>query len=168
MIEPMTESIWVPWLNACELDPSDGRYIDPSTAPSSYMWISDVPYGLGKHVVAGHLDDKVGDERLKACTHCNIMVSVNTKKECENAVAYSAVPLKTRMLIDMNDACRANWDGNTEAYFATIPNLSTGNAATKTAAKECVEQARARGLSAAKAEKIRSDYDLPPLASISG
>ncbi len=85
--------------------------------------------------------------------------------ESELAV-YDDIPApKDHLFVNMIRACRGDWDKHAEAYFATIPNLSIGNAALKTIAKGLLEQARPRGLSATKAEKIRSDYDLPALTA---
>lgn len=162
-----TEELWVPWIDRYVLPKSDPRYL-PADPALAYSVQPDIPHGVGFTLVDAGYDDQVDIGNKMATTHFLIAVSLADKGKILNAIPYASVPEKTRMLVQMNTACNKDWNGTTEAFFATISNLAAGSVALKQIAKELLEQARPRGLSAITAEKIRGDYDLPPLASISG
>ena len=124
----------------------------------------DIPFGIENAVLDAAYDDRVDVRNKLFTTHLLIAVSPKNKDIIRNAVPYDDLPQKTRLAVQMFSACARDWDRETEAFFDTIPNLSTGNAELKGIAKTLVEQARARGLSDEKAQAIRRQYDLPALA----
>lgn len=77
------------------------------------------------------------------------------------AVPFADGPERDTLLVSMIRTCRDDYDRKADAYFDSIPNMTTATAARKRMVKDILLQARARGLSAEKAEEIRLRHKLP-------
>lgn len=138
-----------------------------------HPWQPDVPAvmltgGLFSWKCLGGIPtDKVNDPVMKTPLTTHLLIEVPNGQEVyvTGAVNVSLVPQTDQLTIQMIRDCGTEYEANADAFFASIPNLGTGNAALKTIAKELLEQARPRGLSAAKAESIRALYGLPTLSA---
>ncbi len=130
----------------------------------------DKPDSVGFEAHGGQPRNFVDPGRAPfATTYINCYIERTDEKACNDGgylVDPGTVSQHDKLMVDMVRTCQDDWEFATGAFFQTIPGLSTGNAALKEIAKELLEQAKARGLSNAKAEAIRREYDLPALTSI--
>ena len=108
---------------------------------------------------AGWPADKLNSGMLS--THFCILVDEKEAEHCKKAIPESAVPEKEVLMVRMIQNCQGDYDRKADAYFDSIPNMTTATAARKRMVKDILLQARARGLSAEKAEEIRLRHKLP-------
>lgn len=128
----------------------------------------DRPDTVAYSVMGGHPRNMVDPKVTPwASEFINCYIERDDLEKCKDYIIDPKdVSDKDKLMVAMIRACQDNWEMDTEPFFATIPNLSTGNAALKQIAKELLEQAKPRGLSDTKAEAIRNQYSLPALSSI--
>ena len=98
--------------------------------------------------------------------HLYIWVPDGQKQYVTAKVDIADVPEEDQLTVQMIRDCGVEYDEYAEAFFASIPNLSTGTVARKEMGKRLLLQAQARGLSDDKAERIKDDYGLPEISDI--
>ncbi len=91
------------------------------------------------------------------------------RADLEKCKAYiidpDTVSESDKLMVAIVRQCQSDWNKETETFFAAIPNLADGSVALKQVATKLLEQARARGLTYAKALAIQRQYELPMLSS---
>ncbi len=130
----------------------------------------DKPDTVGSEIHGGHPRNVVGPKVTPwASEFIYCFIERADLEKCKGYIIDPAtVSESDKLMVDMVRQCQSDWNKEAEAFFASIPNLSTGSIALKEIATGLLEQAKARGLSPVITEAIRRQYDLPPLTSSIG
>ena len=130
----------------------------------------DMPEGIHWTSDEAAPSDLVKYDGTNLTTEINILVdekdlpAINkhlAEQHKPEAVPFADGPEKDVRLVSMIRACRDDYDRKADAYFDSIPNMTGAHESRKRMVKDILLQARARGLSAEKAEEIRLRHKLP-------
>ena len=159
-VKDLTERLWVPWINIFTLPKGDPRYEAPLPSDVN-SWRADTPAGVEIAVVDSSFDDLIALDGSKPVTHVEIVVSLADKPKVTSAVLYKDIPEKTRLMVEMYNTCRSDWEHTAATFFQAIPNIGLANAARLRIIKDVLLQGVVRGLIARTGETIRSTYNMP-------
>ena len=132
-------------------------------------WTSDVPYTADEDAPT----DFGGNYPNPATSLFNVLVDpadlpkirAHLLTKGKDIIAEQDAPEADLRLVRMLQTCKTagllDLSGKAEAYFNSIPNIATANAARKTTIGEVLLQASARGLSEKQARAIRTKHGLP-------
>jgi len=143
--------IWVPILGPG----------DPKRPDQEADYEPDLPEGVEFGTDEGAPTD-FGDARARPATkHFNVIVDERDAPKCAKRVPDGDVPEEDKLLVGMLRHCRRNIEAEADGFFDAILDVANGTDARKRMVKRLLIHAVHRGLSPARAERIRRRLNLP-------